>query len=219
MITLRYMIDRARNILKTEGLGPLLRVVVGRVLRYETHYLYETTQEDLRDTSESDFKPKIDNFTFKIVSTNAEAARLEAEGFELRAAGYPRGYLEARKLLDRGLIISCTYVGRELANIGSIAMTRQATDTPQKVDFSNNEVYGGAGWTNPKYRRMGLQKYSSFKRHQFAFSQGKTVYRTRIPKSNIASQTAIAESIRKYGEARYLKIMWWTFWKEKPSPA
>jgi len=217
MITLRHMIDRARNILKTEGLGSLLgkgfRFVVRPIFRYETRYLYECILEDMRDLNESDFKPKIDNLTFKIVSTNQEIDRLEAEGFELRATSYPWDYPEPRKLLDRGFLISCTFVGRELASICALAMTKQAMDTPQKVDFSDNEVYGGTVWTNPKYRRMGFYKHSTVKRHQFAFSQGKTILRYKVLKSNIANQTPTFS--RKYGEARCLKIMWWTFWREK----
>lgn len=34
---------------------------------------------------ESDYIPKIDNFTLKIVSSNEEADKLEAEGFEFRS--------------------------------------------------------------------------------------------------------------------------------------
>jgi len=215
------MIDRARYILKTEGLGSLLgkgfRFVVGPIFKYETFYLYEYILEDLRDLKESDFKPKIDDFTFKIVSTHQEADRLEAEGFELRATSYPWGYPDPRKLLDRGLILTCTFAGRELASIGSIAMTKEAADTPQKVDFSNNEVYPTAAWTNPKYRRMGFHKYCSFKRRQFDLSQGKTVSRFSVVKSNIALQLAEPKISRKYGEARCLKIMRWTFWREEHS--
>jgi len=136
---------------------------------------------------------------------------LEAEGLEMRSSN-PK----SRQLLDKGAIAFCIFVGRELAHIGWITMTKQAAVTSMKVDFSNNEVHGGLAWTNPKYRRMGFQQYCAVKRRQFAFSKGKTVYRTEILKSNTASQAAIAKLVRKYGEGRHLKIMWWQFWKETP---
>ena len=218
MITLRFIINRARDILKTEGLASVLRrgflFLVRPFFDYYTVYLYETTLENFQTLNETDFKPKMNNFTLMIVSTNKEADRLEAEGLEFRSSTR-----YSRQILDKGAVALCIFVGRELANIGWLIMTKQANDTLRsntKVDFSNNEVYGGPAWTNPKYRRMGFQQYNTFKRRQFVFSKGKTAIRTDISKSNIASQVATGKVASKYGEARYLKIMWWKFWKEKP---
>ena len=158
------------------------------------------------------FCGKINNFTLMIISTNKEADRLEAEGLEFRSSNP-----NSRQLLDKGAEAFCIFVGRELANIGWIIMTKQAKDTLRsktKVDFSNNEVYIASVWTSPKYRRMGFRRYNSFKRRQFAFRQGKTVCRTDIGKSNIASLSSKGKATSKYGEGRYLKILWWKFWKE-----
>jgi len=215
MTTLRHIIDRARDILKTEGLVSLLRnglkFLVRPFFSYTTIYLYETIPEDFRPLNETDFKPKINNFSLKTVSTNQEADRLEAEGLEFRSRAGSN-----QQLLDKGAIAFCFFVGRELANIGWIRMTEEAADTKMKVDYSNNEVQSGFAWTNPKYRRMGFQQYSCFKRRQFVFRQGKTVYRAYIDKSNMASQAAISRVASKYGEGRHLKIMWWQSQKEKP---
>ena len=218
MITLRFIINRARDILKTEGLASVLRrgflFLIRPFFDYYTVYLYETTLENFQTLNETDFKPKINNFTIMIVSTNREADRLEAEGLEFRSSTR-----YSRQLLDKGAEAWCVFVGRELANINWLIMTKQAKDTLRsktKVDFSNNEVCSGLAWTNPKYRRMGFQRYTGFKRGQFAFSQGKTVIRSDISKSNIASLSATGKVYSKYGEARYLKILWWKSWKETP---
>ncbi len=91
-------------------------------------------------------------------------------------------------------------------------MTQQLTDTDiLKVDYSNNEVHGGWGWTNPKYRGLGVNKYCLFKRRELVFNNGKTVIRASIGKSNISSQASSTSSKlnRKYAEVRNLRIMGW----------
>lgn len=209
----RRRIDRAKDILKTEGIASLVRngfkFLVSNFFVYDTLYLYATSLEHFRTLDETDFRPKIDNFTLKIVSTNQEADRLEAEGIEFHSSTH-----NSRQRLDKGAIAFCIFVGRELANIGWIAMTEQATSTHMKVDFSNNEAHAEWAWTNPKYRRMGFEQYASFKRRQFVFSKGKTVFRSDIDKSNVAPQGSVGKFDSKYGEGRYLKILWWKSWKE-----
>ena len=82
MTRLRYLSNRAKVILKTEGPASLLRngfrFIAGRFFKYETHYLYETTAEYFQTVNQPDLRPKIDNITVEIVSTNEEADRLEA---------------------------------------------------------------------------------------------------------------------------------------------
>ena len=47
---------------------------------------------------------------------------------------------------------------------------------------------------------------------------GKVISRYSILKSNIASLKAVSPFEEKiYAEARYLKLLWWEFWKEKPA--
>jgi hypothetical protein len=59
--------------------------------------------------------------------------------------------------------------------------------------------------------------YGYFKRLEFLRGKEIVVSRNAIAKSNIVSQKAHAKfSPRVYGEARYLKILWWKSWKEKP---
>jgi hypothetical protein len=80
------MLKRARDILQTEGLKPLLTrgfAFVGDcLLEYGDYYLYEYT---LKERNEADFLPEIQDFTFKIISSNEEADKLaEAIGSDFR---------------------------------------------------------------------------------------------------------------------------------------
>jgi RimJ/RimL family protein N-acetyltransferase len=199
---------------------PLVRrgfaFVVGHFFQYDTYYLYEEAVENSLRLNEADFMPRIDSFTLKTISTNQEADELEAEGLEFWSHG-----ANYRKRLDKGAIAFCVFVGQELASIYWVAMTRQAKDSlnerPYTVDFSNNEVCTGGLWTNPKYRGMGLIPYVSFKVRQFLGESGKVLLRGAITTGNVASQRAYAKlGPNIHAEARYLRILWWKSWKEKP---
>ena len=213
------LLRRAKQIFQTEGLIPLLRRVLEffRVFQYGTWYLYENhPSEVLKSQTEADVMPKIQNFTFKTVFTNQEADELEAEGLEFRSQ-----VTDARKKLDKGAVAFCVFVEQELAHICWDAFTEEAKKMvdplPYKVDFTNNESCGGGAWTNPRYRRMGLHTYSIFKGYQFLNKKGIVTSRSSIAASNIASQDMAAKfGDRVYAEARYLRILWWKSWKEKP---
>jgi len=184
---------------------------------YGSYYVYETDiQEQLRKSTEADFLPRIDDFTLKIVSTNQEADELEAEGLEFRSQS-----INSRKALDKEAVAFCVFVERELASICWVAMTQEAKnglgEPPFRVDFSNNEVCHAECWTNPSYRGRGLAPYVDFKTAQFVDERGKVSERSVGRTSNIPSKrayTKLGPNIR--AEGRYLKILWWKSWKEKP---
>ena len=60
------LFDRAKRVLQTEGLLPLLSqgltLIAGYFFRYETYYLY---QHGLGEMNEDNFMPRIENFTFR----------------------------------------------------------------------------------------------------------------------------------------------------------
>jgi len=211
----------AKRILQTEGLPTLLThgfaFLTGPFFQYETYYLYEIdVSKVLEQNNKPNFLPDIQNLTLKIVSTNEQADEFDREGFEFRSQ-----FIHTRKRLDRGAIAFCIFIGREIANIGWITLTQQAKDSlnelPFKVNFSNNEACTGGAMTNPKYRNMGLMRYNYFKRLEFLKENGRLKDRAAVAKSNVASQAGVAKiSDDIYAEARFLKIMWCKFWKEKP---
>ena len=220
MRRLPWLLGRANQIRKTEGLRPLLRrglqFAVRRFFLYETYYLYEHATATITDCEEADYVPRIDGLAFKLVYTNEQADELEAEGFEFRSQA-----INARERLEKGAIAHCLFVVQEVANISWTALNQQAKDAlhqpPYEVDFLNAEACSGDAWTNPKYRKMGIRTYSRFKRLQFLLDNGIATNRTAVGKGNIASQRGSAKfNPNIYAEARYLKILWWKRWKEKP---
>ena len=212
------MLKRAKDILKTEGLKPLLTrgfdFVKVWFFEYGDYYLYEYT---LKERNEADFLPQIQDFTFKIISSNDEADKLaEAIGSDFR-----RRFVKARSMLDRGAITFCFFVKGEIAHIGWIALSEEAhkavDNLPYRVDFLNHEACTGGVETIPRYRGEGLMAYGHFKRFEFLRGKGIIVSRNAVAKSNIASQKANAKfGARVYAEARHLRLLWWHFWKENP---
>ena len=211
---------RVRQIHQTEGLISLLRqglaFLVGRLFEHRTYYLYAHFAENDREYSELDFMPAVDNLAYRVVYSNQEADELEGQGLEFRSQ-----VVNAREALDRGAIAFCIFVGKELANIGWLAVTQQAKDVlnepPYKVDFSGNEACATAVWTNPKYRRIGLRAYGSLKRSHFMLEKGLHTSRGATSKGNIASREAATKlGSRVYAEGRLLRVLWWKSWRESP---
>jgi len=192
--------------------------VAGHILKYESYYLYEQSTANIMDYNEADYVPRIDGLTMKLVWTNEQANELEAEGFEFRSHT-----VNARERLDKGAIAHCWFVGLELVSFSWLALNQQAKDAlpepPYKVDFLNAESCAGDIWTKPEYRRMGIRTYGRVKRMQFLLDNGIATNRAAVAKWNIASQGVYTKfNANIYGEARYLKILWWKWWKEKPLP-
>ena len=216
---LHFLIELARvkYILKTEGLLPFLRrgfpSVTGCFFKYDTYYLSE---QILNTRKEAEYEPRVQDFVHKIVSSNQEVDELTTKGFH-----FCPWYARDRKRLHAGAIALCIFIERELASVLWVALTQQAKDSiqklPNKVDFSKGEAYAGGTWTSPKYRRMGLTRYNVFKREQLQLENGMVRNRGATLKGNVAGWTAAVDvGMKAYAEARYLKILWWKWWKEKP---
>ncbi len=209
--------ERANYILQREGLLPLLGrgfiFLTGYLFQYGAYYLYEYSVEE-RD--EADFLPKIQDFTFKIVATNQQADELAAAGLDLSSH-----VINVRQRLNKGAIAFCVLIDGELAYVGWVAMTEEAkkslTHLPIRVGFSSNEAYTGAIVTNPKYRRVGLMGYVYFKKLQFLREMGRIAVRAVVATNNVAVQQLYTKlGAKRYAEARYLKLLWWSSWRETP---
>ncbi len=220
MDSVRFLFERVQQIYQTEGIKPLVSRVFTFILHlfldYRSYLLYVEYTRDLPEISEADFMPKTNDFTPKVVTSNIEADELEAQGFEFRST-----IPNARRRLDRGAIAMCIFVGRELANIGWFAMSQEAKDSlgepPYRVNFPNKESVGGGLWTNPKYRRMGFRVYNRYMSLRLVLDKGIQVRRSAIAKSNLPAIKSRASFEHKpYAEGRYLKVLWWKSWKERP---
>ena len=210
---------KAKHIYQTEGFLTLLqrgfRFLVYCVFEYRSYWLYDEPTPNGTSLKEVDFMPRVDDFTFKLVTSNQEADEMEAQGFEFRSQ-----VPNAAEKLDRWAVAFCIFVGNELAHIVWFAMNQEAKDAfnelPYKLDFSKGEVCSAAAWTHPKYRRMGLNRYSHFKRSQYKADKGIATSKSAIAKANIAMQSSYSGPVpNKYAEGRYLRILWWNSWKER----
>jgi hypothetical protein len=214
------MFAKIKDIVDREGFTGLLHrglTLPGRRqwlgMRYEERYYYERTIKELNPLA---FMPSRRDFTLHVVRTSQQADALEADGYEFRSY-----QTKASKGLDIGAIAFCIFVGRELANIGWIALTEEAKpyvdDWPYKVDFANKEACGGATLTIPKYRGYGFFKYQHYEKYEFLRQMGVVKSRFSVGIYNTASNNAQAKfEGRIYAKARYLRILGFESWKETP---
>jgi len=212
------LIPRAREVLREEGIGSVLKrglsVVKSWFFEYENYYLYEHI---LEDGNEADFLPKVKNFTFNIVSSNEEADALaQSTGVDFR-----KHFIDSRKRLEKGAIAFCVFIDGEAAHTGWVALNEEARKSvdslPYKIDFENGEACTGGTGTLTKYRGKRLMVYGYFKRFQFLREKGVKISRNAVDVKNIASQRVHAKfNHRIYARARYLKILWWKSWQELP---
>ena len=195
MPRLTDLLRRTMQIYETKGIVALLRRALAFIVycffEYRSYWLYAEPAAGHPHLKEANFMPKIDDFTFKIVTSNQEADELEAQGLEFRSR-----VPNAAEKLDKVAVAFCVFVGNELGHIVWFAMNQEAKDAfnepPYKVDFSKSEVCSVAAWTHPKYRGMGLNRYSHFKWSQFKADKGITTSRSAIAKANIAMQRSYA---------------------------
>jgi hypothetical protein len=217
MAGLGFWLGRAREILQTEGLLPLLGrgtvFLLGYLFRYRNVYLYQHT---IKARNEADFLPRAGDFTLEIMTTRRQADELAAAGFDFGVH-----HLNVGRGLERGAVAFCFFIEGRLAHIGWVAMSREAKDTvdslPYRVNFTDKQACTGGTWTHPHYRGRGLMVYGYFKRFEFLRERGFTSSRNSVVVGNIASQKAHAKFGPKiYARARYLKILGWKSWRERP---
>lgn len=212
------LLQRAADIVRTEG--PLTMTVraasfVRRCLFTYAHvYLYEIEPCDLK---EGDFVPRLRNVACVRVHSNNEADELALRvGRDFR-----RSSVDARRHLDRGAIAHCILHEGEIVYLGWVGMSEDAhrslRQPPYRVDFASGEAFTAGGWTDPRYRRMGLGAHGYSKRIEFLRSRGARVARAVVAADNIPSQRLLAKlGGRRYAEGRYLRLLRWRFWREMP---
>ena len=222
MDSLAALFSRAKRIYHTEGLMPLAkagyRFLIYHLFEYSVYWLYTEPVPSRAGLNEADFMPRVDDYVWKVVSSNREADELEAEGYEFRSL-----VVNGRERLDSGVAALCVFVGKELANIAWVATSQEAKDCirepPYRVDFANHETCWGGIWTHPRYRRLGLRRYARFKLDEFLLTKDSVRNRGAIRKGNVAAVNSRAQHFPPpYAEGRYLRILWWESWKETPLP-
>ena len=213
-------IQKAKKVYKNEGLIPFLSRTVSfvskKIVSYDTYYLVKRSIQDLELEPEK-YKPDIEGLKIVTVTSNAQADELTREYEDFRLY-----HLNSAQMLDAGVLASCTYIGREVANICWIAATeagkRAMTDIPYRVDFDNKECCFGNSYTVPKYRRMGLRRYGTRMRYRIIKDMGMETMRHPVNTRNvvglIASESKVGQQV--YARAYRISILGFRYWKEVP---
>jgi hypothetical protein len=224
---LKMKLIALRKISQEDGLIELIKSFVLFLIRpfYDRHlyYLYEgiiDSKEIEYNISKDIPKTNIGALNFKIVSSNSEADRLEKENFEFRS--YFRKFnidINPVRMLDIGLIAFCTFIGKEFAAISWVIPSQQAQARykapPLKVDYSNHEAFPRSSWCHPKYRGLGIYRYTESNRDRYLSQIGITMLRSTVEYKN-KSGYRMAEGMgyTKYGKAIFTRVLWWKFWQE-----
>lgn len=217
------IVNGAKEIFREEGLLTLIKrtfsflvYVIQSAISYENSvfYVYGRT---LKVSDEANRMPRIQNFIHRMIETAEQLEEVRSEGFDLSLIDIN----QYRYRLAKGAVLSLIFVDHELACTSWSALTKEAKNTfnkyPYKVDFENGEVCGGATWTNPKYRRQGLNYYTQYKKEQYLISKGAVRNRTIVLSSNTASQRGTIKTGNELvAKARYIRIFGLQFWREQP---
>lgn len=210
------LFKQARYILQEEGLVPFVKRVFSFLRRfffsYETYYIYKKI---LNETGGTEFTPRLQDNTLKIISTPSELDGLIVEGFDLSSYTNIEN-IEER--LNKGAVLFCVFTERKLAHTSWVGMDNKVRIDmlPLAMDYQN-EAYIGDCVTRPQYRGLELYPYTLYKIAEFLKGKGKKGAKITAAKDNAPSHKAITKArFEIYGEGRYLKLLLWKLWKEKP---
>jgi hypothetical protein len=169
--------------------------------------------------NEADFRPKIDNFTLKIMTSRKQYEDLLTAGFDISCPNVAR----TGDRLDKGAVACAIFIGKELASIEWVATdaaAKASLDTyPCKIDFANREAYAGAVWSNPKYRGKGIHMYVYYKIYDFLRERGAASVVSIVEVNNTAAIRAhnrFAPEEKVEARGRYLRLLGLQFWRERP---
>jgi len=217
--TLSDILERVRYLYRTGQIKHVITRALPFALRWlvgcESYYLYEYDLGEFA-SPEEDFLPRVKDFTFKVITTKAEADELEAQGVPFYSCA-----MNVRERLEMRAIAFCTVIDRELAYVGWVALSEAANRSLGQArflaNFRNKEAVVAGVETNPKYRQKGLMEYNAFRRMAFLENRGGvTKIRCAIDKNNIPCQRGtVRVGFRRTAEARRLRILYWEFWRER----
>ena len=187
-------------------------------LRHRTFYTEEYFVEIgglLGPYEPEDCLPKADDYFSCIISTNQEADELLSKGFNFGAYE-----LNLRTTLDKGVQTCCIFIDKEFAHMLSKTDNQRgknAVDSrPFHVDFKKGDIVGGKAFTVPKFRRLGLRKYSLYIMRKDDQEKGyKNAYAT-IKTNNLPSLKYAAQNPNNQivSRCRYIRVLCFKYVKE-----
>jgi hypothetical protein len=213
------LVRRALEVHQREGLRPLVRKVARYLLAYENFQglVYENT---LVRRNEAAYRPRIENTSVKIITTEDQLDDLSKSGFDLSS---DPDNLETRHRIKKGAVAFFVFVGSEIASKEWAAMNPEAKATfnnyPYRVDFAAREACAGGAWTRPKYRAVGINTYLCYKMYEYLRENEIAKVWSLVEINNIAAQQVrkkFAPQVKIRKKARYVRLLGFQFWKETP---
>lgn len=211
---------RAKEIYQQEGLYTLFKRTFTFLLSWLSYeksdfYLYEYRPGGM---NKADFFTRTHGISYIVIDTIQRLDELLNADFDLSLFDI----VQARERLKKGAVLLLLFVNQEFAHRQWLAPNEEAKNSfnnyPYRVNFSNNECCIGDAWTNPKYRRQGLNTYIEYKREELFKERRIRRMWSLVRTDNIISQRAR----KKYGggtihaKAHYVRIGRLQFWKETP---
>ena len=206
--------EKAKDIFLREGFWELIKRSFSSIIRYLFEYKISYLYENNLDNKLA-YLPRIENYTFRIISTIDEVDVLIFDGFNIKS--YYAGLDALKDRIDKGAILFSLFVNRELAHTSWVALTDKAKKDIDPVHFRidfKNEVCAGDSRTNPKYQRLGI--YNSVWSEAFPYLHERGIKKVKfsILKNNIVPQKSqIKLGSVKYGQVKYLKLLWFKFYQ------
>jgi hypothetical protein len=211
-----------RAVIKYEGFISLIcrgfQSIIHRMVFIEHYYVEKCPLTEPYQTE--DYLPKVEEHFACIISTNREADELLSKGFNFGAYE-----LNLRVTLDKGAQTCCIFINKEFAHMLSRTDNprgKEVVDSrPFHVDFDKGDTVGGKTFTVPKFRRLGLSKYSLYLMRQEDQKMGYKYAYATITANNLPSLIYAAQNPNNLivSRWRYIKIICFTYSKEtKMSP-
>lgn len=213
-------LNRARYIYQSEGAISLLRRLFthlfSQIFAWEEYYFFQNFVGEL---NEADFLPKVKDFTFKIITSNETAD----DWAKRTGSDFRKQILHARRRLDAGTVAFCIFIQNQLAHIDWVGLNQKAKNSintePYQVNFSQHQGCIGGGETVPKYRGKGLSLYGWFHMNNYMKQQRITMLIGIVATDDVGFYKLQSKfPSRISAKARYIKFLWWQYWKETPVP-
>ena len=216
-IKIKKYISAAGAIIKYESIFDLLcrasKSLLHRVIFIENYYVEIASLSGPFEPG--DYLPKVEDYHACIISTNKEADELLSQGYTFGAYE-----LNLRSTLDKGARTCAIFIDKEFAHMitkTDNARGKDAVDSrPFHVDFDKGDIVGGKAFTVPKFRRLGLRKYSLYMMRKDDQERGyrnayATITMSNLPSLKYAAQNPYNKIISK---CRYIKILCFKYFKE-----
>lgn len=215
---MRRLLSIIKHVFRKEGLTSLIKrtfeFAISLLFEHRTFYLYERPFKSR--PNKADFLPKVQDYSLKILTSSEQLDYLQKDGFDLSLLNVE----QAKYRLTKTAILILVLINNELAHRRWLAINEEAKNTfnnyPYKVDFENGEACGGDTWTNPKYRRQGINLYVDYESEKYQLEQGVKWSRSIVDTKNRVSLATYKrrDGAKIYAKARYLRIFRFKSWKE-----